>query len=959
MTNLAHGVDSEKHIDAENRVASAAPVGVAQHPSTEQPSTEKGRPLLTAISSLATEVAGLHTEGWLHRELPELTHGISMEESPAGPPPAASTLATATLRRDAIVTLAGPVSDTDLCPPELRQCVELEVPARLDDARQLFARNGLLTRPERIDVYQLGVLLCRRATGRSTRTYLSSPRVMRTVSPCIRELIDGCLGYDESLRFETVSDFLEAIQHALSHFASAEASGGSAIVDEERIGATLPESQRNTDAAVSSGSRTVARPPAFLRLGHFEIREVVGRGGMGTVYRAVDHSLQREVAVKVLSSELARDPAFVDRFKAEAAAAAKLAHPNIVPIHFIGEDDGSHYYAMQFVDGESLAERLHRTVRVPPDETLAIVQPLLLGLAAAHRQGLVHRDIKPGNVIIDAHNGRVMLTDFGLARSVIGVGDSSDQNLVMGTAEYMSPEQARGDRVDARSDLYSIGVLIYQLVSGRTPFTADAPTQQLIQHLFDAPKPLQELVPELDPPFFPIVDRLLSKAPEDRYQTVDELLIDLGQLIGTPTSDAVASVSTGHRLPAESLSDPHQNAKVAEQTRASSLKHRAARVAITLAAVVGLAVAWWMLTPAPPLVRTHEDPVTALTFSPDGRFLISGGGHSSSLKEPGDTALRLWDAATGRLLCCSPPLPARATELISFDSRVIALGSTREDAGFSIVWTGDATGQSLGALGPATFTDAFAFQFDAAPMRNSSSANSTTPAAALACGRDGIVSVHLATDGLTAVTEPRLKTSQVVHCVARSAGPAGTAAVAIAVEDKDANGEPRYELVVVSEQTGKQQTLPARGPVAALALSADGRTLVIRYTVISSSGPRAKAADGTLTGTRSAADFVDVLDWREQRLRHRFGPYAPACRALAMSDDGRIILTPGESSTGAASERPQHAVLLDAVEGKTLCRIAPGGRDLICVALSPLEPLAAVADADGQVVFFRFDQFVN
>ena len=266
----------------------------------------------------------------------------------------------------------------------------------------------------------------------------------------------------------------------------------------------------------------------FSRLGHYEIVARIGHGGMGDVYRGYERALDREVAIKVLPAELARSDDFVRRFRAEATAAAKLIHPNIIQMFFFGEDAGHHFFGMQYVEGESLADLLARQKKLPVTETLAIVEQALAGLAAAHSQGMVHRDIKPGNILLDSRNRRALLADFGLVKSLEdSVTGHTATGVVMGTVDYISPEQGRGQAVDGRSDLYSMGVLLYHLLAGRLPFEADNPTALIFQHVYEPPPPLAKTAPHVPAPLATMIEKLLAKSPDDRYQTAEEVLIDL------------------------------------------------------------------------------------------------------------------------------------------------------------------------------------------------------------------------------------------------------------------------------------------------------------------------------------------------------------------------------------------------------------------------------------------------
>ncbi len=278
-------------------------------------------------------------------------------------------------------------------------------------------------------------------------------------------------------------------------------------------------------------TETPNEPVPFSRLGHYEIVARIGRGGMGDVFRAYDPDLKRPVAIKVLPSDLAGDHELVRRFKAEATAAARLIHPNIIQIHFIGEDAGHHFFAMQFVEGESLADLLARRQQLSVEETLAIAAQALSALAAAHEQGMVHRDIKPGNILLDRHSRRAHLADFGLVKSLgSSVTRQTATGVIMGTVDYISPEQGRGQTVDGRSDLYSMGVLLYQMLSGRLPFAADSPTQMVFQHVYEKPPSLEQIAPHVPARLASIVEKLLAKSPSDRHQTAKDVLAELSAI---------------------------------------------------------------------------------------------------------------------------------------------------------------------------------------------------------------------------------------------------------------------------------------------------------------------------------------------------------------------------------------------------------------------------------------------
>ena len=308
----------------------------------------------------------------------------------------------------------------------------------------------------------------------------------------------------------------------------------SPVPQEFVVNAEFPEDE--TPIVPSRASAQNAPPPRrersvgplpFSRLGHYEIVGRLGSGGMGDVFKGYDAELDRYVAIKVLPPEFARQEGAVSRFRAEAAAAAKVEHPNIVPIYSIGIDDGRQFFAMQLVDGQTLSQFLAEQPTVPLETTLRIVEQVVSGLAAAHRLGLVHRDIKPGNILLTDGGQRALVADFGLVKSLHQVHKVTATGVVVGTMDYISPEQGQGEDIDGRSDLYSVGVLCYQMLAGHLPFAANTATALIFKHVYSPPPPLAEAAPQIPPVLAQIVHRLLAKLPEDRYQSCDELLADL------------------------------------------------------------------------------------------------------------------------------------------------------------------------------------------------------------------------------------------------------------------------------------------------------------------------------------------------------------------------------------------------------------------------------------------------
>ncbi len=255
----------------------------------------------------------------------------------------------------------------------------------------------------------------------------------------------------------------------------------------------------------------------------YRLERELGRGGMGVVFRATDTALDRPVAIKVVHPELATHPSIVRRFLAEARTIARLRHPNIVAVHAAGAADGLLYYVMDEIAGESLRQRLVREGRLDPAEVSRITGDLAQALDAAARAGIVHRDVKPENVLIEAATGRALLADFGIARAVAGEtsGSSTGQGVAVGTPSYMSPEQAAGEEIDGRSDLYALGVVAYEMLTGRPPF-AGANRVVVSKHIAELPAPVTKLRPETPPRLAGAVMRALEKQPSARWQTGEE-----------------------------------------------------------------------------------------------------------------------------------------------------------------------------------------------------------------------------------------------------------------------------------------------------------------------------------------------------------------------------------------------------------------------------------------------------
>jgi beta-lactam-binding protein with PASTA domain/predicted Ser/Thr protein kinase len=284
--------------------------------------------------------------------------------------------------------------------------------------------------------------------------------------------------------------------------------------------------------------------------GRYRIIRRLGTGGMANVYLAEDEELGRRVAIKILNDRHASDDSFVERFRREAKNAAGLSHPNIVSIYDRGEAEGTYYIAMEYLEGRSLKDRIVAEGPLSIPAAIQATREILRALGFAHRRGIVHRDIKPHNVLLaqDGGDRRHKVTDFGISRTA--ASQMTEAGSIVGTAQYLSPEQARGASVDQRSDIYSVGIVLYELLTGRLPFTGETPLEIAMKHLSEVPKPPSSLRPEVTPDLDMVVLRALAKDPAERFESAEEMDEELARVAGggavtSETAEAATAVLAG------------------------------------------------------------------------------------------------------------------------------------------------------------------------------------------------------------------------------------------------------------------------------------------------------------------------------------------------------------------------------------------------------------------------------
>ena len=331
--------------------------------------------------------------------------------------------------------------------------------------------------------------------------------------------------------------------------------------------------------------------PAMLgRLGEYEILEVIGHGGMGIVFKGYDHELNRFVAVKTLAPHLARNSSARKRFTRESQAAAAVVHPHVVPIHSVDANTHAPYFVMAYVPGESLQERIDRVGSLPLEQILRIATQIAEGLSAAHAQGLVHRDVKPANILLERNVDRVLLTDFGLARAADDAS-MTQSGTIVGTPHYMSPEQASGEAVDLRTDQFSLGSVMYAMCTGHPPFRAEGTFGLLHRIVHATPRSVRELNSEIPIWLERLITRLLAKTPQDRWSSLSEVAGILRSCLAHMQQPLV------ERLPRELAEVPTQ-----KSLRTEFIIFGLAAIGIS----IGLGVNHWYGTFASPKTQTNS-----------------------------------------------------------------------------------------------------------------------------------------------------------------------------------------------------------------------------------------------------------------------------------------------------------------------------------------------------------------
>jgi len=341
--------------------------------------------------------------------------------------------------------------------------------------------------------------------------------------------------------------------------------------------------------------------------GRYRVERELGRGGMAKVFLGMDTVLGRTVAVKVLAPQFADDDGFVQRFRREAQAAASIGHPHIVSVFDTGSDGGVHYIVMEYVEGRTLAEFLAGGGRILPDRAIDIAMDVCQALEAAHARGVIHRDIKPGNIMLNPR-GEVKVTDFGIARVTTTADTVAQTAAILGTASYLSPEQAQGQPVDGRSDIYSLGCVLYEMVTGRPPFLGDSPVAVASKQVLEQPVPPSKLNSDVTPDLDAVILRALAKNPANRYQSAEEMRADLERARRGLPVDATPLLAAGTT---QVLDRPPAHATQVLPPSEPERRTNWIPIVVTLFLIALLGGLLWFLAST----LLDEDPQTAVTVA--------------------------------------------------------------------------------------------------------------------------------------------------------------------------------------------------------------------------------------------------------------------------------------------------------------------------------------------------------
>ena len=360
---------------------------------------------------------------------------------------------------------------------------------------------------------------------------------------------------------------------------------------DDELTAAMPTDEAGDAATESSRDESETAENIAETIGEFHLLRRLGKGGMAEVWLAEQTSLKRHVALKLLRRDMTRDDTYVKRFQTEAKASAGLNHSNIVQVYAVGQEDGQHYIVQEYVQGQTLRNLLQKKGPLSATAALHILRQAAAGLQAAAERGIVHRDIKPENIMI-TRKGEVKVADFGLAQQTHGDQlHLTQEGVTMGTPLYMSPEQVKGRKLDHRSDVYSLGVTTYHMLSGRPPFEGVTAMAVAVQHLNDEAEALSSIRPDLPPPLCEMVERMMAKKPEDRYPDAKTVLQDARRLLKA----LKASSSEGDGASAELSGDSTGIGKSARKSSRRTIIWRTIACILVGGAAAGLG--WWLRTP--------------------------------------------------------------------------------------------------------------------------------------------------------------------------------------------------------------------------------------------------------------------------------------------------------------------------------------------------------------------------